>query len=135
MISDVDKSEVNELGYFGNIWVRSHKYNKGQDNGGGHTHHFDHVTLLVNGRVQVEVEGHPPKIFTAPKFIVIKKEQKHKFTALEDNTIYYCVFALRDIDGNVTDIYSGDDSPYGSPEENELWIEQLKELDKKTTHI
>lgn len=135
MISDVDKSEVNELGYFGNIWVRSHKYNKGQNNGGGHTHHFDHVTLLVNGRVQVEVEGHSPKIFTAPKFIVIKKEHKHKFTALEDNTIYYCVFALRDIDGNVTDIYSGDDSPYGSPEEHELWIEQLKELDKKTTHI
>jgi len=136
MISEVDSSEVNELGYFGNIWVRSHKYNKGENNGGGHTHHFDHITLLVSGRVQVEVEGHTPKIFTAPKFIVIKKEHKHRFIALEDNTVYYCVFALRDLDGSVTDIYSGDDTPYGSAEAPDLGIsteKQIIDLDKKTT--
>jgi len=127
--------DVNELGYFGNIWVRSHKLNKDQDNGGGHVHHFDHITLLISGKVQVEVEGQTPKIFTAPKFIVIKKEHKHRFLALEDGTVYYCVFALRDIDGNVTDIYSGDNSPYGALDENEVVIEQLKELDKNTTHI
>jgi hypothetical protein len=136
MNSEKNDSVVNDLGYFGNIWVRSHVYNDGQTNGGGHTHHFDHITLLAQGKVKVEVEGYTPKIFAAPKFIVIKKEHKHRFTALEDNTIYYCVFALRDVDGDVTDIYSGDNSPYGSaddPEENLSTQEQLMDLDKKTT--
>jgi hypothetical protein len=106
---------MTEMGFFGNIWVRQNWLEKaGNDNNGGHTHHFDHVTLLAKGSVSVEVEGHPAKVFTAPTFIVIKKEHKHKFTALEDQTLYYCVFALRDLDGNVTDFYSGDNNPYGS---------------------
>lgn len=126
---------IHELGYFGNIWVRSHIMNKaGDDNGGGHYHHFDHVTLLMRGSVEVEVEGYPPKKFTAPTFIVIKKEHKHKFTALEDNTLYYCVYALRDVDGNVTDIYGGDNSPYGAVEETPETLAALAELDSKTTH-
>lgn len=124
--------DINQLGYFGNIWVRSHTLKKaGVTNGGGHKHHFDHVTLLAKGAVKVEVEGYPPTEFTAPTFIVIKKDYKHKFTALEDDTVYYCVFALRDIDGDVTDIYSGDNSPYGAVEEG--MIEALNNLDKKTT--
>lgn len=106
---------MSEMGYFGNIWVKQHYLAKsGQDNGGGHTHHFDHVTLLARGKVQVEVDGYPAKEFTAPTFIVIKKEHKHRFTALEDDTLYYCVFALRDVDGELTDFYSGDHSPYSS---------------------
>lgn len=80
----------------------------------GHKHHFDHVSLLCTGKVRVTVADHPPKEFTAPTFIVIKKEYEHYFEALEDQTVWYCVFALRDVDGNVTDIYSGDNSPYGS---------------------
>jgi hypothetical protein len=108
-------SAVTEMGYFGNIWVRQHFLETaGQDNGGGHTHHFDHVTLLARGKVLVEVDGCEAKEFTAPTFIVIKKEHKHKFTALQNGTLYYCVFALRDVDGNVSDFYSGDNNPYGS---------------------
>lgn len=102
-----------ELGYFGNIWVRQNWMQKaGDHNDGGHKHHFDHVTLLAKGKVLVEVEGHTAKEFVAPTFIIIKKEHEHKITALEDDTLYYCVFALRDVDGDVTEIYSGDNSPY-----------------------
>lgn len=50
-------------------------------------------------------------------------------TALEDDTLYYCVFALRDVDGNVTDIYSGNNSPYGYAQSKE---EALTWLAKKT---
>jgi hypothetical protein len=125
---------VKELGYFGNIWVRSHYLlKKGDNNGGGHKHHFDHVTLLAKGSVEVEIEGYEPKTFKGPTFIVIKKEHKHKFTALEDDTIYYCVFALRDVDGEVTDIYSGDNSPYGAAPDDAHVVEALKSLDEKTT--
>lgn len=101
-----------ELGYFGNIWVRQNILKKVGHCFNGHKHHFDHVSLLATGKVLVEVEGFDPSEFTAPTFIIIKKEHIHKFTALEDNTLWYCVFALRDIDGNVTDIFSGDNSPY-----------------------
>lgn len=100
-------SDVDQMGYYGNIWVRSHYFKKvGDTNGGGHKHNFDHVTLLVNGSVLVEVEGYEPKEFHAPTFITIDKDHSHKFTALTDDVVYYCVFALRDIDGNIGDIVS-----------------------------
>lgn len=125
----------NELGYFGNIWVRSHHIRfKGEDNGGGHYHHFDHVSLLIRGKVRVEVEGEDPTEFKAPTFIVIKKEKKHKFVALENDTVWYCVFALRDIDGNVTDVYSGNNSPYSSADDLYDIDGKLKLLDQSTSH-
>jgi hypothetical protein len=108
------------MGFFGNIWVRQNYLAKaGDTNGGGHFHHFDHVSLLTQGRVLVEVEGLAPKEFQAPTFIVIKKEHRHKFTALTDDVIWYCVFALRDVDGEVTDFYSGDNSPYSSADSDD----------------
>lgn len=126
-------SNIDTLGYFGNIWVRSHTLVKaGDSNGEGHTHHFDHVTLVMSGSVKVEVVGHEPKVFTAPNFIVIDKDKKHKFTALEDNTVYFCVFALRDINGDVTNIYSGDNTPYSTVEKTITSVEEIEELRKKT---
>jgi hypothetical protein len=101
-----------ELGYFGNIWVRQNHLPKKGEHFPGHKHKFDHVSLLARGKILVEVEGFKPKEFTAPTFIIIKKDHSHKFTALEDNTLWYCVFALRDENGELTDVYSGDNSPY-----------------------
>ena len=122
------------MGYFGNIWVRSHEFRKkGDTNGGGHYHNFDHVTLLAVGSVLVEVEGHDPKEFHAPTFIVIKKEHKHKFTALTDGVVYYCVFALRDENGELTDMYNGDKSPYSMVRDDEI-EEKIKLWNQKTTH-
>jgi|GEM_PF-910008 len=103
-----------ELGYFGNIWVRKNFLRKAGESAPGHEHKFDHVSLLTRGSVRVEVEGHPPRDFHADTFIIIKKEHVHKFTALTDDVVWYCVFALRDVDGEVTDIYDGDNSPYGA---------------------
>ena len=51
-------THVDQMGYYGNIWVRSHFLAEaGHTNGGGHTHNFDHVTLLAVGEILVEVEG------------------------------------------------------------------------------
>jgi len=105
-------SDVDQMGYYGNIWVRSHTLAKvGDTNGGGHKHNFDHVTMLAVGSVLVEVEGHDPKEFHGPTFIVIDKNYRHKFTALTDGVVYYCVFAMRDLDGDVTNIYGDVNSP------------------------
>lgn len=115
--NDLTDREV--LGYFGNIWVKSHVLRKKGDtngaNGEGHLHDFDHVTLLLKGSVLVEIVGSEPKKFEAPTFIGIRKEKSHRFTALEDNTVYFCVFALRDVDGEVVDeIIDEDNLPYNS---------------------
>ena len=100
---------MEQLGYYGNIWVRQNTIPKAGDCGAsGHVHLFDHVTLLVKGSVSVEVEGEEPKEFTAPTFIVIRKERKHRFTALVDDVVYYCVFAMRNINGEVVDDIYGD---------------------------
>ena len=138
-MSAVKRSSINELGYFGNIWVRSHHYkNAGDTNGDGHYHYFDHVTLLATGSVKVEVDGHPAKEFHAPTFIVISKDHKHKITALTDDVVYFCVFAIRDIDGEVVEeIYGKDVTPlsWDAKSDEEWRVEQLiKQLDKKTTH-
>ena len=103
-----------ELGYFGNIWVKQHIHECAGDSYGGHKHTFDHVTLLAAGRVSVEIEGYPPKEFTAPTFIIIRKEHEHKITSLEPDTIYYCVFALRDVDGEVVEVYGDHHDPLPS---------------------
>jgi hypothetical protein len=125
--------KTNELGYFGNIWVRQNYLEKAGDSHPGHKHHFDHVSLLATGKVRVTVEGYPPKEFTAPTFIVIKREHNHQFEALEDGTLWYCVFALRDVDGEVTDIYSGDNSPYDAL--NSEFVVNKQKLENLTKEV
>jgi hypothetical protein len=100
-----------ELGYFGNIWVRQNVLELAGEAHEGHEHKFDHVTLLVSGKVSVELEGSEAKEFVAPTFIVIRKEHTHKITALENGTVYYCVFALRDLDGDVMEVFGDQHDP------------------------
>lgn len=94
-----------EHGFVGNVWIRQNLLEKTGDTAGGHLHYHDHVSLLTQGSVEVQVENEPSKTFTAPTFIVIKKQHRHVITALQDNTVFYCIYAMRDIDGNVIDIY------------------------------
>lgn len=97
-------SMIEEHGFVGNIWVRQNYMEKAGDTVGGHLHYHDHVSLLAKGKVAVQIDDGEPKEFTAPTFIVVRKEHKHRITALEDGTVWYCVFAMRDIYGDVTEI-------------------------------
>ena len=101
-----------ELGFFGNIWVRQNILEKKGNETQGHYHLFDHVSLLAQGSVLVEIDGIKSKQFDAPTFIVIKKEFSHKFIAMTDNVLWYCVFAIRDIDGDISDIIPDTNSPF-----------------------
>ena len=64
------------------------------DRNEGHVHNFDHITLLTNGSITVDVEGQTTD-FTAPHMIYIAKGKRHFLIAKEDDTIAYCVHALR----------------------------------------
>ena len=103
---------IEEHGYVGNIWVRQNYMEKSGDTVGGHVHFFDHVSLLAKGSVSVQIDDKDPVVFHAPTFIVIRKNRRHQITALEDDTSWYCVFAARDLDGNVTEIVHPANDPW-----------------------
>ena len=128
----------NHMGYFGNVWVRQNILEKiGDTNGGGHKHKFDHVSLLTQGKVKVEIDGYPSKEFTAPTFIVVRKEHNHKFTALENDTIWYCIFALRDLDGEpIDELFDPEnhDPMCHTAVSNDYW-EKMNQLENKSVVV
>lgn len=79
------------------LFFRTHTGNKG-DVLEGHEHYQDHWTFLFSGSVRVRykptLDGEPEKtaVFIAPYAFVIKAEVFHEVMALEDNTVWQCVF-------------------------------------------
>lgn len=133
MSEPTKQSFIHELGVVGNVWVRQNVLvGKGFETH-RHKHHFDHVSLLTTGEVEVSVEGFEPKVFKAPTFIVIKAEHRHSFKALSDDVVWYCVFALRDEDGGQTDLWDGRHSPYGQINSEGFDPAALADLESKTT--
>jgi len=93
-----------------NLWLRQMMFKNAGDANEGHKHNYDHVTLLTNGSVRVHVEGKATD-FVAPQMIYIIKGKSHFIEALEDNTIAFCVHALRNLE--TEDIISQDQVPLG----------------------
>lgn len=77
-----------------NLWLRQMHFVSAGDKNEGHVHNYDHVTLLAKGSVRVDVEGQTTTFF-APHMIYIAKGKRHFLTALENDTVAYCVHALR----------------------------------------
>jgi quercetin dioxygenase-like cupin family protein len=75
------------------------RFEKAGDVESGHKHQFDHLTLLAKGKLKVTVEGVASE-FTAPHMIYIHKDKMHRLEALTDETVAYCIHALRDKDNN-----------------------------------
>lgn len=89
-----------------NVYARMMVFENAGDVEEGHRHTFDHGTLLSSGKLKIELlddEGNvtQEKIFTAPDFIFISKDDVHRLTALTDNTIAVCIHAMRDLDENI----------------------------------
>lgn len=67
------------------------------DTHNGHSHVFDHITLLATGKVLMKHDKGEQE-FTAPHLIVTPKRTAHQFIALEAKTIFCCIHAIRDGD-------------------------------------
>jgi hypothetical protein len=83
-----------KIGFVANLYSRMMHFQKAGDTEHTHTHQFDHMTLLAAGSVKCVVNGKETE-FKAPHIIYIKKDAEHAFTALEDNTVAYCIHAMR----------------------------------------
>lgn len=83
------------IGCVANLYSRMMRFEKAGDIEIGHTHQFDHLTLLAKGKLKVTVDGVATE-FTAPHMIYIRKDKVHELEALTDETVAYCIHALRD---------------------------------------
>jgi quercetin dioxygenase-like cupin family protein len=70
-------------------------FRKKGDRFAGHSHLFDHGTLLSSGSLELDVDG-VKTVFTAPAIIFVGKDKIHNLVALEDNTVATCIHGLRD---------------------------------------
>jgi quercetin dioxygenase-like cupin family protein len=99
------------IGCVENIFTRMMFFEKIGDKETGHIHQHDHLTLLAKGKLKVTIEGNVTE-FNAPHMIYINKDKVHELEALLDNTVAYCIHALRDKDTG--DILDPDMIPKGS---------------------
>lgn len=106
----IDQPHV-QIGCVANLFSRMMHFKSAGDIEHGHTHPFDHLTLLAAGSLSVTVNGKTTD-FTAPHMIYIKAEHEHELVALEDNTVAYCIHALRKGNG-VDDIIDPASVPAG----------------------
>lgn len=96
-------SPLISIGCVANLYSRMMHFEKAGDIEIGHTHQFDHLTLLAKGKLKVTVEGKVSE-FIAPQMIYIHKDKVHELVALTDNTVAYCIHALHDKDtGDILD--------------------------------
>lgn len=100
-----------KIGCVANLFSRMMHFKNAGDIEHGHTHQFDHLTLLAAGKLQVTVEGQA-SIFTAPHMIYIKKDKQHELVALVPDTVAYCIHPLR-IGEDVDDIVDPSMVPEG----------------------
>lgn len=82
------------------VWVLQLHFKKAGDTLQTHSHTYNHISLLTNGSVRIVV-GEEQTVYTAPQMIYIDKDTNHKIVALEDNTISYCIHALRSEEGDL----------------------------------
>lgn len=81
----------------------------------GHKHNFDHTTYVVKGSFRIEhlnddgsivrsVEKHSGQL---KNWVLIKAGALHRLTALENNSIYHCIYSHRTPQGEIVQEYDG----------------------------
>ncbi len=95
----------------GNFFIRPNYLEKAGDKTVGHTHNFDHVTIIFSGAVHILARwgngATVEKDFRAPAHCLIRADVEHEITALEDNTVYWCCYAHRTPQGDVVQYENG----------------------------
>jgi quercetin dioxygenase-like cupin family protein len=97
---------VTDLKIVDNVFVKMHRFLNVGDTHEGHAHTFDHITLLATGKALMKHDNGEQE-FTAPHLIITPKGITHQFIALEPNTVFCCIHAIRD-GSEVDDIASSE---------------------------
>lgn len=106
-----------------NVYSRIMHFKKAGDIELGHYHTYDHGTLISSGSIQLDILSDDSsiiesKIIKSPQMILIRKDKRHRLTALEDNTVAVCIHALRDVEGELLPVETLDEVVHHSPDED-----------------
>lgn len=100
----------------GNIFIRRHCFSAVGEGIDGHTHNFDHTSIVFTGAVHVKAETPDGRIieqdFRAPSHFLVKADVKHQITAIEPGTQFWCVYSHRDPQARITQEYDGWEAAY-----------------------
>jgi quercetin dioxygenase-like cupin family protein len=111
---------MSDVAILGPIAARRWVLSKACEANQGHEHNYDHTTIVIHGRVKVlyeyesggqTVKGESGE-FGPGQDIFIRAKVRHTIKALEDNTVYMCIFSHRDFGGVVIETYTGNQSAY-----------------------
>ena len=92
-----------------NVYTRMMHFQKKNIKELGHKHYYDHAMLLASGSLKVSVydpdtkEFLPDVEYKAPTMIFIRKGLVHQLESLEENTVAFCVHALKDENEEIID--------------------------------
>ena len=89
-----------------------------------HKHNFDHTTIVFTGAVRIRavlpdgteidrIFKSPRANWGGPSHALIRAGVEHEITALEDNTVPWCVYSHRDPQGEIVQQYNGWRDAYG----------------------
>ena len=100
----------------GNVFIRRNQMETAGTIIGGHTHNFDHTTIVFTGAVHVVATLPNGSVierdFRAPAHFLVKADVLHEITALEDRTEFWCVYSHRNAQGDVVQDHDGWREPY-----------------------
>lgn len=100
----------------GNIYIRPNPLPKVGDGVDGHTHNFDHTTIVFKGAVHVKATLPNGTVieqdFHAPAHFLVKADVKHEIRALVDDSEFWCVYSHRTPQGDVVEENTGWMSAY-----------------------
>lgn len=95
----------------GNIFVRPNVMLTAGDIVNGHAHNFDHTTIVFSGAIRIKrtlADGkEQSQEIAAPGHCLILAGVEHEITALLDNTVFWCVYAHREPQGEVAQEVTG----------------------------
>ena len=86
-----EQDDLPEFHFADGVMVKQIPFRKAGIGRPGHSHTYDHTSMLATGALRVWEDGKLVGDFKAPTGIFIKAGVFHTFVALEDNTILYCI--------------------------------------------
>ncbi len=114
-----------------NVYSRIMHFKKSGDIELGHYHTYDHGTLISSGSIRIEIldensEVTESRVYHAPQMVLIKKQFRHRLTALKDDTVAVCIHALRDVEGELLPVETLEDVIHTTPDEDRIALKNRR---------
>jgi quercetin dioxygenase-like cupin family protein len=78
-------------------FIKQMVFRKAGDRVMTHAHVYDHQSLLATGRLKLTIDGEE-SYWQAPSILVIQAGKYHLMEALDDQTVAYCIHAIKGAD-------------------------------------